>query len=98
MQEAFAVFFLHIYLRNGDRPVKRGHLCTLVGTGSAWDAPPLFFLCAVDDALAVNGSVEMHKAWKAAGKDHMEDSYMLTGRTRIGEHAIEIGLPFGFWI
>lgn len=54
----------------GGRPDSAGVVyAPTVGTGTAApeDAPPLFVLAAADDPLGIDGSLDLHTAWRAAG-------------------------------
>lgn len=68
------------------------------GTGGAKvpkDAPPLFILCAADDALAAVGSARLYAEWKAANRPVELHIYEKGGH---GFGMTPKGLPVDHWI
>jgi len=59
------------------------------------DAPPIFLAVAGDDAIASTGSLEMYKAWKAAGAQAELHLYSRGGH---GFGMQKTGLPSEKWI
>jgi acetyl esterase/lipase len=59
------------------------------------DAPPLFLLCAEDDEMAVNGSLILHKAWRAAKRPVEMHIYASGGH---GFAMKKLDLPVDSWI
>lgn len=59
------------------------------------DAPPVFILVAADDGIAANGSIDMYRAWKAAGRNAKLHIYAQEGH---GFGIQQNGLPVDSWI